>query len=247
MSTVASIVANHPALTHTVKFLETTAGRDKALRVIQYWSRFFSYVLFRKGYSPQAVAQWKHLQAIVGLSRKLFRAGKPFSFAKSAAVAYENRTQDPLLRLTSVVRSLAYAVYMATDTVTWINVSGARKLARGPEITKLGLKFWLAGLVAGVINSLRKHQIASAKRAALLSEASAASANEKGTTTDQASLKRAQLDIKQAQKQLVWDLLDITIPVSGLQLVDGLDDGIVGAAGLITSLMGTKQQWAATA
>lgn len=217
-------------------FFSSTAGRDKILRVIQYWARFLSYVLYRKGYSAKTLAQWRTLAATVGLSRKLFRAGKPIAFTKNAATVYGNKTQDPILRTTSVLRNLAYAVYMATDTVTWVNVSRVRPLTHGAAITRFGLKFWLFGLSVGIINSLRKYQIASAKRQALLAEAE----------KDDSSLKRAEREIEAAKKQFIWDVLDVSIPVAGLGLAD-LDEGIVGAAGLITSIFGTQQQWAATA
>lgn len=211
------------------------AGRDKILRTIQYWSRFYSYILFRKGYSKDAILFWKTLQATVGLSRKLFRAGKPLLFLKIAGAQYSNKTQDPILRYTALVKSICYAIYFTTDTITWIQVSKIHNFAHGNTITRMGAGFWLIGLIANLINSLRRHQIATAKEEALLAE------SEKDTS----SLKRVVAEKKASQIQFLWDALDCTIPISSLQIAD-LDDGLVGLAGLTSSVLGTKAQWAAT-
>jgi hypothetical protein len=46
--------------------------------------------------------------------------------------------------------------------------------------------------------------------------------------------------------QLISDLCDITIPASALKWVD-LDDGFVGLAGTVSSLLGVWGQWRKTA
>lgn len=49
-----------------------------------------------------------------------------------------------------------------------------------------------------------------------------------------------------ARIQLVSDLCDLTIPVSALGYVN-LDDGIVGIAGTVSSLIGVWSSWKKTA
>lgn len=49
-----------------------------------------------------------------------------------------------------------------------------------------------------------------------------------------------------AQVQLISDLCDLTVPLSALGIV-ALDDGIVGLAGSLSSLIGIMSQWAKTA
>lgn len=46
--------------------------------------------------------------------------------------------------------------------------------------------------------------------------------------------------------QLVSDICDLSIPLSGLGLVK-LDDGIVGLAGTVSSLIGLHSAWKRTA
>jgi peroxin-11B len=49
-----------------------------------------------------------------------------------------------------------------------------------------------------------------------------------------------------AQLQLISDLCDLTVPTSGLGLLN-LDDGIVGLAGTVSSLIGLYGVWQKTA
>lgn len=233
-----SLVANHPVFTHVVTLLEKTTGRDKVLRTIQYWSRFFAYVLYKKGYSKETVAFWKVIQAQVALSRKLFRVGKPLNHLKLATKAYANKTADPLLRLTSTLRNLFYMGYFSIDTLVWINTAKIHQFPNFKRIQQLGARLWFIGLVLNIINSLRRIQIASLQESALKTE----------SEKDTAQIKRVKVEKAAAVHQLIWDSLDSSVPAYSLNLAPGLlDDGIVGLAGLITSLFGLKQQWRVTA
>lgn len=49
-----------------------------------------------------------------------------------------------------------------------------------------------------------------------------------------------------ARTQLVSDICDLTVPTSALGYVN-LDDGIVGIAGTISSLIGVQSAWQKTA
>ena len=48
------------------------------------------------------------------------------------------------------------------------------------------------------------------------------------------------------QLQLLSDVCDLTIPTSAIGLME-LDDGIVGLAGTVSSLIGLKAAWVKTA
>lgn len=48
------------------------------------------------------------------------------------------------------------------------------------------------------------------------------------------------------QLQLLSDVCDITVPSSAIGMVD-LDDGVVGLAGTVSSLIGLSAAWAKTA
>lgn len=51
---------------------------------------------------------------------------------------------------------------------------------------------------------------------------------------------------KASQLQLTSDLCDLTVPLSALNWV-ALDDGVVGLAGTLSSLIGVYLQWKKTA
>ena len=53
-------------------------------------------------------------------------------------------------------------------------------------------------------------------------------------------------DQQQTQQQLLSDLCDLTVPLSGLNWV-AFDDGVVGLAGTLSSVMALMNQWTKTA
>jgi len=53
-------------------------------------------------------------------------------------------------------------------------------------------------------------------------------------------------DQRQVQKQLISDLCDLTVPTTALGWV-AFDDGIVGLAGTLSSLIALSAQWQKTA
>lgn len=209
-------------------------GREKVMRTLQYWSRFFAFYLYRAGYSKETVAFWKNLQTQLATSRKLFRVGKPLTHAKLGVSAYANKNEDLILRLATIGRQIGYFGYMTLDTVMWIHSARLKQFTpeRFGSIQKIAYRFWFFGLASGIVNSLRKYHKAHASEIALRTE------GEK----DEESSKRVQAEKCAATKQLVWDGLDICIPLSALKIVE-FDDGFVGLCGLITSLMGLKQVW----
>lgn len=77
MSTALSQVLLHPALVSTIKVSHTTVGRDKLYRAIQYFSRFLSWYLFRKGYSKETVARFGAIKSSLGTGRKSTGSGGP--------------------------------------------------------------------------------------------------------------------------------------------------------------------------
>jgi peroxin-11B len=58
--------------------------------------------------------------------------------------------------------------------------------------------------------------------------------------------KKVAREMAAVKVQLVSDLCDITIPATALGWV-ALDDGIVGLAGTVSSLLGVWGQWKKTA
>lgn len=227
---VADTLIYHPTFTKLIKFLDSTPKREKAFRLVAYLSRFLSYYLQRKGFSSSAVKQFQDLKAHATFIRKGLRFLKPLNHLQTASKAYDNKLQDSVLQGTVVVKNLAYAVYLSLDSITWFKMLGFVDKKTLPNLAKWASRFWLLGLIAGLINSARILRI----NCAILK-----SSDEKTDT------KAVAEKIYLAKRRIVWDLLDTFICLNTLNHLH-FSEGDVGFAGVITSIMGLKDLWAAT-
>ncbi|KAL1306083.1 hypothetical protein AAFC00_004203 [Neodothiora populina] len=232
---VADALIYHPAVTHYNKYVATTLGRDKVLRLVQYFSRFLSWYLLRTNATQATVTQFAKLKANLGLVRKAMRIGKFVEHFKAAATAYDARSVDPFVRFFTAGRQLGYAGYMSCDTLTYLDAAGVRPSLAAKRLQREAYKFWLAGLSFSVCNGLY---------ALYQSRQQVASQSDDAEKTIE--IKAVQKLQSQTQVQLVSDLCDLTIPLSALGYVS-LDDGIVGLAGSLSSLLGVLSQWSKTA
>ena len=95
-------------------------GRDKLLRTLQYFSRFYAWYLLRTNSPVRFIAPWEAIKKHFGLSRKLLRVGKNVEHFKAAAVAADSKTMDPILKYCAVGRQLGYAMYLSFDMITYV-------------------------------------------------------------------------------------------------------------------------------
>ena len=151
---VANALVYHPVLTHYLRFVSTTVGRDKALRTLQYFSRFYAWYLYRTNATPAAIAPFAAIKKQFGLARKAIRLGKNVEHFKAAAVAADNKALDPVSRYAAVGRQLAYGMYLTFDSVAFLDTAGIRKSKDVKALTTKAQKAWLAGLSFSVVNGL---------------------------------------------------------------------------------------------
>lgn len=227
---VADTLVYHPTLNKFIKFIDTTPKREKSFRLVAYLSRFLSYYLQRKGFSAETVQKFKDLKQHATFLRKGMRFLKPLNHLQAASKAYDNKLMDHVLLATTVIRNLGYAGYLTLDGFIFIKMLGLVDKKRFANFPVWASRFWLLGLIAGVINSLRLIKINSAKLT---------SADEKA---DEDAIK---LKIYQAKRKLIWDFLDMFIALNSLNYLH-FTEGDVGFAGTITSIMGLKDLWAST-
>jgi peroxin-11B len=149
---VADAVIYHPSVAHYLKFAATTVGRDKLLRTIQYFARFYAWYLLRTNALSSAIAPWDALKKQLGLTRKLMRVGKNIEHLKAASQAADQaRGADPVLRYTAVGRQLGYAGYLTLDSATVLDATGVRKWSRAKDVQREAFRFWAMGLACGVV------------------------------------------------------------------------------------------------
>ncbi|KAI9850532.1 MAG: Peroxisomal membrane protein PMP27 [Thelocarpon superellum] len=233
---VADALVYHPSVAHYLKFVATTVGRDKLLRTLQYFSRFYAWYLLRTNASQASIAPFEAIKKNFGLSRKLMRVGKNIEHFKAAAVASDTANLDPVLRYTAVGRQLGYAMYLSFDAITYLDSAGIRPSESIKRLQKEAYKAWLAGLLCSTVSGvytlyrLRQRDLSIDKKDGEGVVESKKIARERAATN----------------MQLVSDLCDITIPGSALGYVN-LDDGLVGIAGTISSLIGVYTTWKKTA
>lgn len=153
---VITQLAYHPLLTHYLRYISTTAGRDKALRLLQYFSRFYSWYLFRTNATPAAIAPFAAIKKQFGLARKAIRLGKNVEHFKAAVVAADKKGVDPLIKYAAVGRQLGYGMYLTFDNIGFLDTAGIRKLSgdKAKTIQRQAQKAWFTGLSFSVISGL---------------------------------------------------------------------------------------------
>ncbi|CRK20976.1 hypothetical protein BN1708_003342 [Verticillium longisporum] len=73
---VVDALIYHPSVAHYLRFVATTVGRDKLLRTLQYFARFYAWYLLRTNGTAAQTAPWDAIKKQFGLTRKLMRVGK---------------------------------------------------------------------------------------------------------------------------------------------------------------------------
>ncbi|VBB79912.1 PEX11 peroxisomal biogenesis factor 11 encoded by the pex11 gene [Podospora comata] len=233
---VADAVIYHPTITHYLKFVGTTVGRDKLLRTLQYFARFYAWYLLRTNATKTAIQPWETMKKQFGLVRKVLRAGKNVEHFKAAALAADNKTMDPVLRYTAVGRQLGYAGYLSMDLLTLLDATGIKKSPNAKRLQQEAYRFWAAGITFSIVGQL--YTLWQLKKR----EEKVDRKEGEGVVEG----KRIAKERAASRLQLTSDLCDITVPLSALAWVN-FDDGIVGLAGTFSSLLGVYSQWNKTA
>ncbi|KAI1341216.1 peroxisomal biogenesis factor 11 [Xylariaceae sp. FL0016] len=234
---VADALVYHPSVAHYLRFVATTVGRDKLLRTVQYFSRFYAWYLLRTNGTKAEMAPFEALKKQFGLVRKVLRAGKNVEHVKAAAAAADAKGgMDPVLKYMAVGRQLGYAGYLSADLVTLPDTLGVRKWEGAKRWQREAYRAWAVGLACSVVAQvytlwrLRERE----------------SRVNKGEGEGVVESKTIAKERVASQMQLVSDLADLTVPSSALGWV-GFDDGFVGLAGTVSSLIGVYTQWKKTA
>lgn len=233
---VANALVYHPVLTHYLRFVSTTVGRDKLLRTLQYFSRFYAWYLYRTNATPAAIAPFNAIKKQFGLARKAIRLGKNIEHFKAAAVAADNKSLDPVSRYTAIGRQLSYGMYLTFDAAGFLDTAGIRKAADPKGITTKAQKAWLAGLTFSVVSGVYTLWKLKEREASL----------DKKDGESVVEGKKIQKERAAVQLQLLSDVCDLTVPTSSLGYTS-FDDGFVGLAGTVSSLIGIYGAWKKTA
>lgn len=237
---VADALVQHPAVKHYLRFVATTVGRDKVLRTLQYFARFYSWYLYRTNNPTSAIQPWTIVKTQFGLTRKILRIGKFVEHFKAASelydVAVKSGSGDKISQYLQTLRQIGYAGYMLFDTMTVPDAMGARKFENAKRLQATAYRFWFTGLLASALAGIYNLYILNQK---------AKQFNEKDPDGKMEKVSIAK-QRKVANIQLTSDLCDLTVPSTALGYAN-FDDGIIGLAGTLSSLLGIQGVWAKTA
>ncbi|EHK98957.1 hypothetical protein GLAREA_01366 [Glarea lozoyensis ATCC 20868] len=233
---VSDSLIYHPSVAHYLKFVATTVGRDKLLRTLQYFSRFYAWYLFRTNATPGEIAPFDAIKKQFGLARKLMRVGKNVEHLKAAAVAADSKGLDPIIKYCAVGRQLGYAGYLSLDTITVLDAAGIRKSEATKRIQKEAYRCWMFGLLFSTMSG-----VYSLYNLRLQQQRVDKKDGEGVVASKRIEKERAAINL-----QLLSDLCDLTVPTSAIGLTS-FDDGFVGLAGTVSSLIGVYSQWKKTA
>lgn len=150
--------------------------------------------------------------------------------------------QDPVVAYTAVGRQASYAAYLVFDSLQWVH--GSKAFTFAPDtyksIAKNAARFWLLGLTFSLISCAYKIRALRSRRIAAL--------RPRATAEKEAERKVELQQIKKEEEvvrwQMIQDALDWINPATSAGFAN-FDDGAIGLAGTVTSIMGTYSQWQA--
>ncbi|KAI9844625.1 MAG: Peroxisomal membrane protein PMP27 [Sclerophora amabilis] len=233
---VADALVYHPSVAHYLKYVATTVGRDKVLRTLQYFSRFYVWYLYRTNHPNSSLAPYEAMKKQFALVRKAMRLGKNVEHFKAAAVAMDSKNMDPVLKYCAVGRQLGYAFYLSFDAVTFLDTAGIRPTPAAKRLQQEAYRAWFAGLLFNTVSGIYTLYQVRLKQQTI----------DKKEGEGVVESKKLDRERSATTIQLVSDLCDLTVPSAALGYAN-LDDGFVGLAGTVSSLIGVWSQWKKTA
>lgn len=151
---VANALIYHPTVSHYLRFIATTIGRDKLLRTIQYFARFYAWHLQRRAQPATRIAPFDTIKKQFGLTRKLLRAGKNIEHLRAAAVAADSPGGDPIVRFLTVGRQLGYAAYLTFDIAALPDALGVRPWEGAKRAGREAYRAWAGGIACSVASGV---------------------------------------------------------------------------------------------
>ena len=129
-----------------------TVGRDKVLRTIQYFARFYAWYLYRTNNPTSSIQPWATVKTQFGLTRKILRVGKFVEHIRAASELYDASMKsgngDKIVQYLQTLRQIGYAGYMFFDNMTVLDAMGAVKYDNAKRLQLTAYRFWFTGLIA---------------------------------------------------------------------------------------------------
>ena len=211
-----------PQILRFLDWLKQTEGRDKLYRLVAYGSKVPIHVLKTNGGDKETISRLTKGASAVGMTRKLMRMFRALAFLQDILVALES-SDSWTERILGMLKSVSLTIWMLIDHTQWAHKAGYLKLENEKQLSIWHSKAWFFGLLFGGLLSTVKY------RTLLMlpvNENAKSNADKKG----------------KAIKGIVKNTVDLVIPSQRLGWIP-VHDGIVGACGTITSLMGIYETY----
>ena len=132
---------------------------------------------------------------------------------------------------------------MFCDNAAFLDQVGAWKSETGKVAARRASQFWLMGLACSAVGAGWQTVVVGMRESEVRSGSAKAEKGEEAVELKMIARERSAVNT-----QLLSDICDMAIPASALSYGYGyLDDGIVGLAGTVSSLVGVAAQWSKTA
>lgn len=240
MAASASQILFHPLVTHFVKFGSITTSRDKIYRAAQFFCRLMAWYLSR-GNKKISANRWNALKSHLATSRKLLRLGKPVEHLQ-AALRLSLATGPTLEQITAIARQIAYCGFLIYDAIVWAHAVKFIKLlpSTSQEVSKISNRFWLAGIVFSIAHGFIKIVRLTNESKKLLMTCDGMEVSQE--IARESKLMAVLATRYATRRQILIDLFDVWLPATALEIVS-LNEGLVAALGLTSSLIGVQTQW----
>lgn len=148
----------------------------------------------------------------------------------------DNKSLDPVIRYCAVGRQLGYFTYLTFDSLAFLDSSGIYRFAAGKKLAAEATRAWFVGLVFSLVGGTYTLYTLKERERGIM----------KTIAEGKVEGERIVKERKATVMQMVSDVCDLAIPASALGYVN-LDDGVVGMAGTVSSLIGLQAVWKKTA
>lgn len=215
-----------------------TSRRDKWFRLAQYISKFIVLHFTDLGMGKlDILVRLKKLEAAINSSRKCYRIVGSIDFFQKAVELYRKPGEDKLINSLSIIANVSKILWLFHDHLLWAGKIGilqvnSERLGRG------GAWCWVVALVSLIIRDLKNITNLELQMGRLRNDEREEQLSGGGPAT--AMLATKNKEWRTAQVELLKDCLDLTLPLNTLGRVG---PKLAAACGILSTLIGIKQEW----
>ncbi|PIG80030.1 peroxin PEX11-2 [Aspergillus arachidicola] len=208
----------------------------KHTRLPHYTGALSALCRDNRNYKQSAIDPYHALRKQLGTTRRILRIGNFLGNLQTVArLMSQKNSSEPVLKYLAIGGQLGFAGYLVFDNITTIKAIGIHKLPWAERLDILADKFWAAGLIFSIMACLYILVHPQPKKRTKPAE------RDRYSDDNKCAKERSDAWI-----QLISDLCDLTVPGKSLGCAV-FNDGLVGMAGTMSSLIGTWNQWKKTA